>query len=85
MALGLNYCDDCFFEEGSDPAECLCACIGCDPKVLESVHEEGDRDSSLATYLQKAREELDCVRKGAGHDNHDDRHEQKKDGNEDDP
>ena len=31
LATGLRYCDDCFFEEGSDPAECLCECAGCRP------------------------------------------------------
>ena len=31
VARGLRYCDDCFFEAGSDPAECLCECAGCKP------------------------------------------------------
>ena len=31
VATGLRYCDDCFFEAGSDPAECLCECAACKP------------------------------------------------------
>ena len=43
VASGLRYCDDCFFEAGSDPAECLCECAGCKP-LMDKYKARGEKN-----------------------------------------
>ena len=43
VARGLRYCDDCFFEAGSDPAECLCECAGCKP-LMDKFKARGEKN-----------------------------------------